>query len=128
MAAGYLRTNQLEEALTIYNFLVPLDVPEALYNAGNFALQGKNPPVNCTQGLAMLSRANELGYLPAKRTLGVLHLFAENPAWLQINGYNQCNYTKDVEKAKGLLTQAANGGDTTARKLLDELKLSNQPQ
>jgi serine/threonine-protein kinase len=128
MAAGYVRSNQLAEALTIYNFLAPFDVPEALYYAGNYALQGNNPSLNCTQGMAMLNRSSELGFLPAKRTLGVLHLFAENPAWLQINGYNQCSYTKDVSKARSLLSQAANGGDTTARQLLDELNLSNPTQ
>ncbi|MDQ3278048.1 MAG: protein kinase, partial [Bacteroidota bacterium] len=128
LASGYLRTNQMDDALTIYNFLVPFDVPEALYNAGNLALQAKNPAVNCTEGLRMVTRASDLGYLPAKRTLGVLHLFAENPAWLQINGYNQCVYTKDIGRARALLTQAANGGDTTARQLLDELNLSNPPQ
>ncbi|NTS43555.1 serine/threonine protein kinase [Flavisolibacter sp. BT320] len=128
MATGYLRTNQLEEALTIYNFLTPFDVPEALYQAGNLALQAKNSAINCTEGLRMVNRASDLGYLPAKRTLGVLHLFAENPAWLQINGYNQCVYNKDIGKARQLLTQAANGGDTTARQLLDELNLSNPPE
>lgn len=124
MAGGYVRTNQLEEALTIYNFLTPFEVPEALYHAANFALQGKNEAVSCSQGLTLLNRSSDLGYLPAKRTLGVLHLFAENPAWLQINGYNQCNYVKDVAKARGLLSQAANGGDTTARQILEELNLS----
>ncbi|HZH36566.1 MAG TPA: hypothetical protein VEX65_04790, partial [Flavisolibacter sp.] len=128
MAAGYVRTNQLEEALTIYNFLTPFEVPEALYHASNFALQGKNEAVNCSQGLTMLNRSSELGYLPAKRTLGMLYLFAENPAWLQINGYNQCNYGKDVAKARGLLSQAANGGDTTARQILEELNLSTTVQ
>lgn len=128
MAAGYVRTNQLEEALAIYNFLASFDVPEALYNASYFALQGKNASLNCTQGLAMLNRANELGYLPAKRTLGMLYLFAENPAWLQINGYSNCSYPKDLSRARNLLTQAANGGDTTARQVLNELNLSNPPQ
>ncbi|WP_121357159.1 protein kinase domain-containing protein [Flavisolibacter nicotianae] len=128
LAAGYVRTNQMEEALTIYNFLSTFNVPEALYQAGNYGLQGKNPSVNCTQALSLLMKASDAGYLPAKRTLGVLYLFAENPAWLQINNYNQCSYTKDVDKARQLLSQAANGGDTTARKLLDELNLNTQPR
>lgn len=126
LAAGYVRTNQLQDALTIYNFLAPFDVPEAQYNAGNYALQGKNPSVNCNQALAWLNKASDAGYLSAKRTLGVLYLFAENPAWLQINNYNNCTYTKDVGKARNLLSQAANGGDTTARQLLEELNLNNQ--
>ena len=91
-------------------------------------MQAKNSAINCTEGLRMVNRASDLGYLPAERTLGVLHLFAENPAWLQINGYNQCVYNKDIGKARQLLTQAANGGDTTARQLLDELNLSNPPE
>jgi serine/threonine-protein kinase len=128
LAGGYVRTNQLEDALTIYNFLVPFDVPEALYHAGNFALQGKNPSVDCNMALSYLNRASDAGYLPAKQTLGVLHLFAENPAWLQINNYHQCTYTKDVDKARRLLSQAANGGDTTARAILDKLNLSDVQQ
>lgn len=128
LAAGYVRTAQLQDALTIYNFLAPLDVPEAEYNAANFALQGKNSSLTCEQALALLNKASDAGYLPAKRTRGVLYLFAENPAWLQINNYSQCTYTKDVDKAKDLLSQAANGGDTTARQLLNELRLNNGPQ
>ncbi|HEU4903310.1 MAG TPA: serine/threonine-protein kinase [Flavisolibacter sp.] len=128
MAAGYVRTNQLDNALTIYNFLSTFDVPEALFQAGNFGLQGKNPSVNCAQALSLLNKASDAGYLPAKRTLGGLYLFAENPAWLQINNYQQCSYTKDVDKGRQLLSQAANGGDTLARKLLDELNLNTQPQ
>jgi serine/threonine-protein kinase len=127
-AAGYLRNNQLAEALTIYNFLTPFDVPEALYQAGNFALQGKNSSVNCTQALTMLNRSSEQGFLPAKRTLGMLYLFAENPTWLQINNYSQCTFTRDVTRARDLLSQAANGGDTTARQVLDELNLNNPQQ
>lgn len=125
LASGYVRTNQMQDALTIYNFLAPFDVPEAQYNAGNFALQGKNPSVNCNRALAWLNKASDAGYLAAKRTLGVLYLFAENPAWLQINNYNTCTYTKDLAKARDLLSQAANGGDTTARQLLEELRLNN---
>jgi serine/threonine-protein kinase len=125
MATGYIRNNQLEEALSIYNFLTPFDVPEALYNSGNFALQGKNTSVSCTQGITMLTRASDLGYLPAKRTLGMLHLFAENAAWLQINGYTNCSYPKDIARARTLLSQAANGGDTAARQVLNELNLIN---
>ena len=114
--------------LPIYNFLSTFKVPEALYQAGVFGLQGRNPSVNCTQGLDMVTRASDAGYLPAKRTLGSLYLFAENPAWLQINNYNQCSYAKDVDKARQLLSQAANGGDTLARRLLEELNLNPQPQ
>lgn len=125
MAAGYIRNNQLEEALAIYNFLSTFNVPEALYQAGNLALQGRNASVDCNQGLELLNRADDAGYLPAKRTLGVLHLFAENPAWLQINNYHQCTYVKDISKARQLLSQAANGGDTTAKQLLEEMNLNN---
>jgi serine/threonine-protein kinase len=128
LAAGYIRTNQLEDALTIYNFLAPFNVPEAQYNAADYALKGKNPTMNCSQAMNLLNKVSDAGYLPAKRTLGVLFLFAENPAWLQINGYNQCSYSKDVATGKQLLTQAANGGDTIAKQMIDELNLNNPPQ
>jgi hypothetical protein len=58
----------------------------------------------------------------------MLHLFAENGAWLQINGYTNCSYPKDIARARSLLTQAANGGDTAARQVLNELSLANTPQ
>ncbi|RYF84505.1 MAG: serine/threonine protein kinase, partial [Chitinophagaceae bacterium] len=125
-ASSYLQDNQYAEALTIYNFLVPYNVPDAIYGAANLALQGKNNALGCDEALAMLRRASDAGNLPAKRTLGFLYMFAENEAVLSINGYSRCVFDKNFSRARLYLTQAANGGDTTARKLLNELNLNEQ--
>lgn len=71
-----------------------------------------------------MRKASDAGNLPAKRTLGFLYMFAENAAVLSINGYNPCSFDKNFSRARTYLTQAANGGDTAARKLLDELNLN----
>lgn len=125
-AAQYLAENQTAEALTIYNYLVPFNVPEASYGAANLALQGKNLSVSCDEAIAMMRKASDAGNLTAKRTLGFLYMFAENAAVLSINGYMRCSIEKNFQRARLFLTQAANGGDTTARKLLNELNLNEQ--
>ena len=125
-AAAYLQNNQPAEALTIYNFLLPFNVPDAVYGAANLALQGKNNAVGCDEALAMLRRASDANHLPAKRTLGFLHMFAENEAVLSINGYTRCVFDKNFARARLYLSQAANGGDTIARKLLNELNINEQ--
>lgn len=130
-ADEYQRNSQFTEALTIYNFLLPFNVPDAMYGAANLALQGRNSALGCDEAIALMRRASDLGNLPAKRTLGFLYMFAENTAVLGINGYTQCSFDKNFSRARLFLTQAANGGDTTARKLLNELNLNeqtNQPQ
>jgi serine/threonine-protein kinase len=125
-ATSYLQNNQPAEALTIYNFLVPFNVPEAIYGAANLALQNKNNAIGCDEAAAMLRRASDAGNLPAKRTLGFLYMFAENEAVMSINGYTRCVFDKNFSRARLYLSQAANGGDTTARKLLNELNLNEQ--
>ena len=123
-AAGYLSNNQVPEALTIYNFLVPFEVPEALYGAANLALQGKNGALSCDDANAWLKKAADAGNLSAKRTLGILYLFAENEAVLSINGYTRCGFEKDFARGKTYLSQAAAGGDTTAQELLSGLNVN----
>jgi serine/threonine-protein kinase len=125
-ASSYLQNNQVEDALRIYNFLTGLNVPDAMYEAANLALQGKNPSLACDDAIALLKKSADVGHLPAKRTLGILYLFAENKAVLQINNYTQCGFDKNFVKGRSYLIEAANGGDTTARQLLDELNISEQ--
>ncbi len=130
-ADAFLQNNQAAEALTIYNSLLQLNVPEAMYGAANLALQGKNAALTCDEAISLMRKASDAGNLTAKRTLGFLYMFAENAAVLSINGYSSCTFDKSFSKAKLFLTQAANGGDTTARRLLNELSLNNatgQPQ
>jgi eukaryotic-like serine/threonine-protein kinase len=120
--------NELQEALYIYNYLADQDIPEAMYHYGNLALQGLNPEVNCEQALQYLQKASDKNYTPAKRTLGFLYLFAENADVLQINGYDHCQYEKDYSKGSKLLTQAVAEGDTTAKRLLDEINRKLSPE
>lgn len=123
-ADSYLQNNQVEDALRIYNFLSGFTIPQAMFEVANLSLQGKNASLNCNDAITLLKKAAAIGNLPAKRTLGILYIFAENKAVLQINGYTQCGFNKDFASGKAYLTEAANGGDTSARQLLDGL-LSN---
>ncbi len=125
-AAGYLQNNQVEDALRIYNFLTGFNVPDAMFGAANLSLQGKNNALTCDDAIALLKKSADVGHLPAKRTLGILYLFAENKAVLQINNYTQCGFIKNFVKGRTYLTEAANGGDTTARQLIDQLNISEQ--
>jgi serine/threonine protein kinase len=130
-ASGYLLNNQTAEALTIYNFLVPFEIPDALYGAAHLALQGKNSSLDCAAATTWLKKAADAGNLPAKRTLGILYLFAENEAVLSINGYTRCSFEKDFSRGRTYLSQAAAGGDTTAQELLSGLNvndLNNVPE
>jgi len=116
-----MQTKELQEALYIYNYLADQEVPEAMYHYGNLALQGLNKDISCEQGLEFIRKASDKNYTPAKRTLGFLYLFAENGDILQINGYNHCQYERDYLKGTKLLVQAVAEGDSTAKRLLDEI-------
>jgi len=120
-ARTLMQSNDLQEALYIYNYLADQQVPEAMYHYGNLALQGLNKDITCEQGLQFIRKASDKNYTAAKRTLGFLYLFAENSDILQINGYNHCDYEKDYVKGSKLLIQAMAEGDTTAKRLLDEI-------
>jgi serine/threonine-protein kinase len=121
-ARTLMQDNEVKEALYIYNYLADQGVPEAMYHYGNLALQGLNTDIGCDQGLQFLQKASDKNFTPAKRTLGFLYLFAENNDILQINGYDHCDYEKDYIKGTRLLVQAVSAGDTTARRLLEEIK------
>ena len=128
-AAEYISNNQTAEALTVFNFLLPYNIPDAMYGAANLALQSKNPALTCDDALALMRKASDAGNLSAKRTLGFLYMFAENAAVLSISGYTGCTFDKNFSRARLFLSQAANGGDTVARRLLNELNLNtNLPQ
>lgn len=127
-AAGLLQEGRVEESIAIYDNLVDLQVPEAMYQLSELGLKGQHPEMECSEAQALLQQASDLNYLPAKRTRGLLYLFAENEAWLEINNYNNCTYQKNMPKARQLLTEAANGGDSTAAQILNELNLSYPPE
>ncbi|MEO6069255.1 MAG: serine/threonine-protein kinase [Chitinophagaceae bacterium] len=121
-ARKLLENNQVPEALYIYNFLADQDVPEALFQCGNLALQKKNDNLDCIKGMEWVKKASDKGYAPATRTLGFLYIFADNKEVLQLNDYEQCTYERNVYKGTRLLMEAILSGDTTARKIMDQLK------
>jgi serine/threonine-protein kinase len=122
-ARRMLENNQVKEALYIYKYLSEQEVPEAMFQYGNLALQRRNEDIDCGQGFVLLEKAGDKGYAPAKRTLGFLYIFADNKELLRINDYDRCSYDRNVFKGTKLLYEAVSAGDTTAKRLLDELNL-----
>ncbi|MBA3675778.1 MAG: sel1 repeat family protein [Chitinophagaceae bacterium] len=126
-ARKLLENNQVKEALYIYNYLSEQEVPEAMYNYGNLGLQKKNEEVDCGKAFQLVEKASDKGYIPAKRTLGFLYLFADNTEILKINNYEQCTYDRNVFKGSKLLMEAVLAGDSTAKRLSEELNISSAP-
>ncbi len=122
-ARSLLANNQVKEALYIYSYLSEKEVPEAMYHYGNLALQNKNEDVDCEEALRLLNEASQKGYTPAKRTLGFLYIFARNEDVLRISNYNHCEYEKSVFKGSKLLMEAVLAGDSTAKRILDEVNI-----
>ncbi len=122
-AKDLMNDNNTEEALIIYKPLSDQQVPEAMYYYGDLALRNKNPEVDCATAMSLIKNASDKKFTPAKRTLGFLHLFAENKAVLQLNNYHHCPYEKNILRGSKLLMEAVMQGDSTAKKMLDELKL-----
>ncbi|HVE60882.1 MAG TPA: protein kinase [Chitinophagaceae bacterium] len=122
-AKKLLENNQLKEALYIYNYLASQEVPEAMFQYGHLGLKNKNTDINCEESISLLKKASDKDYTPAKRTLGFLYLFAENKEILKINNYDHCEYERNFLKGSKLLMEAVLSGDSTAKKLLDEVNL-----
>lgn len=120
-AKAFLENNNTAEALSIYKVLSDQEVPEAMYQYGNLALQSNNEDLDCATAKSLITKASDKGYMPAKRTLGFLYLFAENRDVLKLNNYDRCNFEKDVYKGSKLLMEAVMNGDSTASKILEEL-------
>jgi serine/threonine-protein kinase len=124
-AADLVERDDIDEALAIYKPLVDKEVPEAMYQYGNLALQDQNTEIDCARGIELINKASDKGYMPAKTTLGFLLLLAENRTWLSMNNYGRCEYQKDVQKALVLLKAAAAAGDDAAKQLLNQYYTSN---
>lgn len=121
-AQQFLNSGKTVEALIIYNTLARQQVPEAMYQYGKLALQNVNLNITCTEAFNLVKRAQEKGYIPAKRTLGFLYSFADNKNILQQNNfYQRCTFGKNLKKGSQLLMEATLAGDTTASRLLDAL-------
>jgi serine/threonine-protein kinase len=120
-AEAYLRNKEIEPALLIYKNLVKKEVPEAMFQYGNLALQNLNKNIGCDEGMSFMVKAADAGYMPAKTTLGFLYSFAGDDDMLRQNGYDRCGIVRDITRGSKLLMEAMLGGDSTASLLLDEL-------
>lgn len=121
-AKRLLEEGRNKEALNIYSYLSEQNVPEAMYYYGNLGLQRKNDELDCDKSYELVKKASDKGFAAAKRTLGFLYLFADSEEVLRINEYDGCNYERNVFKGSRLLMEAMMAGDSTARRLLDEIK------
>ena len=123
-----INSNKFIEGVKVYAELLNADVPEATYEYANLALQNRNRLISCEQAFNLLSKLSGNGYVPAKRTLGFLYAFADDDATLLQNNYDRCNFIKNVTQGSKLLMEAMLTGDTTARRMLDDLNAQSQQQ
>jgi serine/threonine protein kinase len=121
-AQGMRDNNNLAGALPIYRTLIEQDVPEAMFHYGNLALQNRHSEVDCAGAINLVRRSADEGHTEAKRTLGLLYLFADSPATLRTFNYERCTYEKNVVKGTQLLMEAALAGDTTASEILEDYR------
>lgn len=122
-ARQLLENDEIQAAVHIYSFLAELDVPEAMFEYGNLGLKKQVEELECNEAFSLVKKASDMGYAPAKRTLGFLFIFADNKEVLQINDYEQCTYTRNVFRGSRLILEAVTKGDSTARKLMEELNI-----
>ncbi len=94
-----------------------------MYHYGNLTLHDKNNNIDCKEALKLVTKAADKGFIPAKRTLGFLYLFAKNEDVLRISNYNHCTYEKNVLRGTKLLMEAVVAGDTTAKRIMDEVNV-----
>jgi serine/threonine-protein kinase len=126
-AKQFLNTGRLPEALATYKNLAAQKVPEAMYQYAKMALQNKNEGLNCSDAFDMLANSAEKNYAPAKTTLGILYIYADNDEVLQRNNYyERCEFTKNLSRGSQLLISAMLQGDTTAARILDQLNMKGQ--
>lgn len=122
-AQNLMARNNVKEAVYIYSYLAKQSVPEAMYEYGNLAIQKKHTELTCSEGFEWIAKASATGFAPAKRTLGFLYIFADNPQLLDMNDYGECSFRRNVYKGSQLLAEAVLAGDSTAAKLLRQLQL-----
>jgi serine/threonine-protein kinase len=119
-ARALVKQNETELAAEVYRNLIKADVPEAMYEYSNLALHGKYDGLPCEEATRLLQEASNKGYVPAKRTLGFLYLFAENEQVLQVSNYDRCRHEKNMARGTKLLMEAVLAGDSTAGRWLEQ--------
>jgi serine/threonine-protein kinase len=122
-ARTLLSSGRLAEARVIFRTLALQDIPEAMYEYGNLTLLNDSDEKNCAEAMSYLDKAIRKGYVPAKRTVGLLHAFAADTVALRQKGYLGCNFKVDISRGSKLLMEASLQGDSTASLLLDELNI-----
>lgn len=123
-ARQFLMEGKNAEAFIILSSLSQQQIPEAMYLYAKLALQNKNTNMSCAEAFELLKAAANKGHAPAKRTLGFLYAFASDKTALkQANYYDRCSFNKNTKSGAILLMEATLLGDTTAARLLDELKV-----
>jgi eukaryotic-like serine/threonine-protein kinase len=125
-ADNLLSQRNVRAALNIYDNLNKQEVPEAMYQFSNLALQGQNRAIDCEAAVRLMTRSADKGFTPAKRTLGFLHLFGDNPERLGELNYTRCNVAFNPEKGSELLMDAALEGDNAAQQYLDEYNATRE--
>jgi serine/threonine-protein kinase len=119
-ARNYVAQRNIAAAFAIYQKLSDEDVPEAMFEYGNRALKGEHDRLDCDAAYALVQKASERDYTPAKRTLGFLYLFGQNKEVLRMSKYNKCTYERNIVKGTRLLMQAISQGDSTANDILTD--------
>ncbi|GAC1380307.1 MAG: hypothetical protein NVSMB45_03420 [Ginsengibacter sp.] len=125
-ARQFLQSNNVNAALDIYQNLSKLEVPEAMYEYANLALQNTNDRISCAEAIALLNKARKKNFSAAKTALGLIYSFADDQATLQKYNYDRCTFSEDLSKGSKLLMEALLQGDSTASSLLDQLNIKNQ--
>lgn len=119
-ARNLVAQRKIVAAMNLYEKLSAQDVPEAMFEYGNRALKGEHDGLDCDAAYALVQKASELDYTPAKRTIGFLYLFGQNKEVLRMSKYNKCTYERDIVKGTRLLMQAISDGDSTASDILTD--------
>ncbi|MEP6468109.1 MAG: protein kinase, partial [Parafilimonas sp.] len=121
-AKNLMAENRKDEALDIYEQLSQQNIPQAMFQYANLALQSKNTRIDCSDAFNLLTKASDANYLPAKTLLGFLYAFADDENTLkQLNYYTRCVFPVNVSKGAHLLMESTLQGDVTAAQWLDKL-------
>ena len=126
-AKTLMSENQRDQALAIYSQLSQQNVPAAMFQYANLALQNKNTNLDCAQAFSLLTLASNKDYLPAKTTLGFIYAFADDDDLMKQHGYFiRCSFAKNTNKGAQLLMESTLEGDFTAAYWLNQLNGINK--
>ncbi len=117
-ARDYIANDRVTDAVAILAPLAADENREAQFEMSNLALQGKWNEMSCDEATQMLKKASAQAFAPARRTLGLLYVFAESPRVMAITNYDRCPHEKNIVRGSKLLLQAMLAGDSAAGKWL----------